>query len=162
MNLKGKLAFGATILAISAWLLAACGGGGNGDAANRADGNGGKEGTSAGAAKDAFEIRQKIPEQFPRDIPFPDDYTVTMGTAITDSGEGVTTSIDYLTNESMESIIGMYKTYLQDNGYDVTEVTDPPNITGMKDNKTLIILINESYDDHYSIKVSVMYQDRKS
>lgn len=103
-----------------------------------------------------------VPEEFPSEIPFPNEYQIINTAKINDNGNEAIT-VSYLTETmSVDGLLEMYKTFMEENGYESNmEIsTDGYNTLSMQkdENEAInITLIEEDVENNKQVTVSINY-----
>ncbi|MEZ5171060.1 MAG: hypothetical protein R3A49_09985 [Acidimicrobiia bacterium] len=126
----------AALLAVSALLLAACSSDDNETVTVEGDGKGapGIEGEGSGPIEISDEDGggsvvlgpEEVPDDFPDDIPLPDDFVVTAAFSGSDTEGAPTANISGVTGQSLERLHALYTTSLPEAGYTIVSEDDDP------------------------------------
>ncbi|MEZ5171061.1 MAG: hypothetical protein R3A49_09990 [Acidimicrobiia bacterium] len=73
----------------------------------------------------------EIPDDFPDDIPLPDDFEVTSSSSFGDGDSGTSAGVTGTTDESFDDLVSMYESDLPDAGYEVAG-TNNSTVNGNK------------------------------
>jgi hypothetical protein len=113
----------------------------------------------ASAAEATLSVSDKLPSQFPKEIPIPKEAQMLASIAQNDS---VTVSFDL--KKTFDETLKMYKDYFKSAGYQIASETlfeDSYMGMGKRGGNELMVMISMTTDDSKLSSVSLTYQSKK-
>ncbi|WP_226037825.1 hypothetical protein [Aquibacillus saliphilus] len=101
----------------------------------------------------------EIPEEFPAEIPLPDDYELINAMKMSDNGDEAVT-VSYLTETlSVDELVLLYKGFVDESGYESTSemITDGYNTLSMQNENDVITINIIPDEDKKQVTVTISY-----